>query len=244
MGEKDVKKNGQPQAEEKPVDGMQAEQEKEANKQDAHQAEAGTVETTAPEKKRSRTKLIVIIAAVIVVLAALGCWFSGLVGGISEAEARQIACQQIPGATTETANAAFVHREFDDFRVEYDVQIQHDNTLYEFTILKRNGKITSQDVESIGTIQNNGQTQTQAGQQQAQTQTQQAADIGVEKAKEIALTQVSGAAASNIVKAKSDYDNGRLIYEIEIQYQGQEYDFDIAAEDGSIVKQSVESIHD
>ena len=67
-----------------------------------------------------------------------------------------------------------------------------------------------------------------------------AADIGLEKAKSIALGKVSGADAGNIVKAERDYDDGILEYEIEIVYNGYEYDFEINGSSGSIISHETE----
>lgn len=61
------------------------------------------------------------------------------------------------------------------------------------------------------------------------------ADIGIEKAKETALAQVKGADESHIVKAERDCDDGVREYDIEIHYNGYEYEFEITAEDGTII---------
>lgn len=66
------------------------------------------------------------------------------------------------------------------------------------------------------------------------------ADIGIERAKEIALSQVGGADRSDIVKAERDYDDGRLEYEIKIIYNGYEYEYEIAGSDGSIISSDME----
>jgi len=59
--------------------------------------------------------------------------------------------------------------------------------------------------------------------------------ISQDKAREIALAQVPGATAKNMTKLTLDRDDGRLIYEIEIRYNGMEYDFEINAADGVIL---------
>ncbi len=67
-------------------------------------------------------------------------------------------------------------------------------------------------------------------------------DIGLEKAKSIALSQVSGASSSNITKAYKDYDDGRAEYDIEIRYNGYEYEFEISASSGNILSKDVDRI--
>lgn len=58
--------------------------------------------------------------------------------------------------------------------------------------------------------------------------------IGVEKAKEIALAKVPGA---TVVKAEFDKDDGVPIYEVELVKGPYEYDFEIHAKTGKILKQ-------
>lgn len=72
------------------------------------------------------------------------------------------------------------------------------------------------------------------------------ADIGLEQAKKIAIGAVPGSSAANIVKAKRDYEDdwGYYEYEIELVYNGMEYDFEIRATDGAIIKKDAESIYD
>ncbi len=66
------------------------------------------------------------------------------------------------------------------------------------------------------------------------------AGIGLEKAKSIALGQVSGASASDITIAHCDYDDGRLEYDIEIVYNGYEYEFEIDGTSGTILSHDID----
>lgn len=61
----------------------------------------------------------------------------------------------------------------------------------------------------------------------------QSAYIGIERAKSIALKRVPGA---RITKIKLDYENGRPVYEGEMHKGGWEYEFDIDAVTGNIIK--------
>ena len=67
------------------------------------------------------------------------------------------------------------------------------------------------------------------------TTTTSTGDIGAEKAKEIAL-QHAGLTASQVsfIKAERDYDDGRLVYDVEFFTSNKEYDYEIAAADGTI----------
>ena len=67
-------------------------------------------------------------------------------------------------------------------------------------------------------------------------------DAALEQAKEIALKEVPGAVAEDIVLAYEDYDDGRVEYNVEIRYDGYEYDFEIDASSGNIVSKDVDRI--
>ena len=79
----------------------------------------------------------------------------------------------------------------------------------------------------------------------AEETTTAAGDIGVDKAKEIAL-QDAGIAAddANFTKANADIDDGINIYEVEFTSGETEYDYDIDAATGNILEKSSESIYD
>ncbi len=64
--------------------------------------------------------------------------------------------------------------------------------------------------------------------------------IGVSRAKEIALKKVPGAKNSHVKEIHLDRENGRMVYEGEIHYNGWEYEFDIDAVTGAIVKWKVD----
>lgn len=64
--------------------------------------------------------------------------------------------------------------------------------------------------------------------------------IGVNRAKTIALKKVPGAKNSNIREIHLDRENGRMVYEGEIYYNGWEYEFDIDAVTGAVVKWKVD----
>ena len=194
------------------------------------------VEKDGKGKGKKKGVIAAVIVAVVVVIALIACWFMGVIGGISEAEAKEIAYGQVQGATDD--GSASVIKEFDDGRMTYDIQIVHDNTIYEFSILARNGDVVNTDMETI----NQGGS-TVNGQNNA-SQTAPSGDIGVDKAKEIALAQVSGASASDITKANAEMDDGRYMYEVEIVYDQMDYDFEIDAATGEIISQTSESVYD
>ena len=64
--------------------------------------------------------------------------------------------------------------------------------------------------------------------------------IGVNRANNIALKKVPGANNSHVKEIHLDRENGRMVYEGEIYYNGWEYEFDIDAVTGAIVKWKVD----
>jgi len=60
----------------------------------------------------------------------------------------------------------------------------------------------------------------------------------------IALDRVIGATTEHIYRFESDYENSRPIYEGEIHYEQQEYDFEIDAQSGAILEWDMEPIRD
>lgn len=69
----------------------------------------------------------------------------------------------------------------------------------------------------------------------------QSAYIGLEAAKEAALKH-AGVSASDatFVEAEYDYDDGRMVYELEFHMKGTEYDYEIDAQTGEVVKYKTE----
>ena len=64
--------------------------------------------------------------------------------------------------------------------------------------------------------------------------------IGVNRAMNIALKKVPGANSSHVKEIHLDRENGRMVYEGEIYHNGWEYEFDIDAVTGAIVKWKAE----
>jgi len=71
----------------------------------------------------------------------------------------------------------------------------------------------------------------------AQTSYSAEAKISYERAKEIALATVGGGTVKEI---ELDRENGRLVYEVEVKYNGREYEIDIDAITGEIVKYKID----
>ena len=135
------------------------------------------------------------------------------------------------GLTTSQVTFVRAYPDWDDGRYVYDVEFYTaDYREYDYEIDAVTGSILSFDYD--------------ADHYTRPAQPDDGNDIGLEKAKSIALSQVSGASAANIREAKRDYDDGRLEYEVKIVYGNYEYEFEINGTTGTILSRDVESIWD
>ncbi|NLV74251.1 MAG: cell wall protein [Chloroflexi bacterium] len=67
--------------------------------------------------------------------------------------------------------------------------------------------------------------------------------IGADRAREIAL-QHANVSASDVVKVELDYENGVLVYEVDFVAGGFEYEYDINATNGTVIKHDKDTIVD
>lgn len=138
-------------------------------------------------------------------------------GDIGVEKAKQIALNH---AGLKAADVTFIKADtdYDDGRKVYDVEFYSGNKEYDYEIDAATGTILSYDYE-------------------AEDSTAPTVNVNITgaRAKEIALAKVPGATMANIHKFEMDYDDGRMIYEGEIHYNGWEYEFEIDAATGAII---------
>ncbi len=139
-------------------------------------------------------------------------------GGLLSAESAKAKALAHAGLT----DAAFtkLELEWDNGRQVYDLEFYAGDSEYDYELDAVNGTVLSYEIKSG-------------------TPTASSA-ITLAKAQEIALSKVPGAAASHIRKLELDWDDGRQIYEVEIMYQGVEYEMEIDAATGAIVDYDVD----
>ena len=131
------------------------------------------------------------------------------------------------GFTASQVQRLKVEKDYDDGRLEYEVEFYAGTTEYDYTISGTDGTILKQDKEEHGGSQT---TQPSAG-----------SDIGAEKAKSIALSD-AGFTASQVqdLQVEKDNDDGRLEYEVEFRVNGTEYEYTISAADGTILEKDID----
>ena len=149
-------------------------------------------------------------------------------GEITEEEAKNIALEKA-GLKASEVKFTRVKLEMDDGVRVYDVDFTKDNVEYNADVRVSDGVIVSWDVDDYNHIN------------QTTPPEQSTGDIGVEKAKEIALNK-AGLSAGEVVftEASLDYDDGRKVYEIEFKKDRTEYSAEVLASDGTIVSWDVD----
>lgn len=146
-------------------------------------------------------------------------------GKVTAEEAKQIALQHA-GLKSDAVTFVKEKLERDDGRQKYDIEFYtSDFQEYDYEIDATTGEILSYDYDA---------------EQYAAVETGEG--ITEEKAKEIALSQVSGATANDIYEWEVDYDDGRLQYEGKIYDADTEYEFTIDGYSGAIQSWETEPI--
>ena len=150
---------------------------------------------------------------------------------ISEADAKKAAFDHA-GVTEADVTGLRVKLDYDDGRQVYDVEFYSGNQEYDYEISATDGTVLSfdQEMDDWARAQNSASAAQGAGTNAA------SAALSEADAKALALAQVPGATEENIVKFGLDYDDGRSVYEIEIRYEYAEYEIEIDAATGDIVK--------
>lgn len=134
----------------------------------------------------------------------------------------------------QTADAVYFEKakqDYDDGVLVYEIEFIAGDTEYEYEINARTGDIVKNKREAADTPQNGNS----GGSGNTGNAGNTAASITVDQAKEIALKHAGQTAdAVYFKKAKQDYDDGVLVYEIEFLAGGTEYEYKIDAQTGAI----------
>lgn len=183
-------------------------------------------------KKLSLLMLLAIVLA--------GCGNNNKVNALTLEEAQEIAVAEVEGKKVLKAK-----QDYDDGVTYYDFTVVTDNEKYEIevdandgTILKkeRDKDYVSNTNEGTVTPIDNGNTATNTNDNTNNTTSNQTTTnniISNEEAQNIALNKTGG---GYLVKCELDHDDNMMVYEIEVKNGNYEYDIDVNASNGDILK--------
>lgn len=183
-------------------------------------------------KKLSLLMLLAIVLA--------GCGNNSKVNALTLEEAQEIAVAEVEGKKVLKAK-----QDYDDGVTYYDFTVVTDNEKYEIevdandgTILKkeRDKDYVSNTNEGTVTPIDNGNTVTNTNDNTNNTTSNQTTTnniISNEEAQNIALNKTGG---GYLVKCELDHDDNMMVYEIEVKNGNYEYEIDINASNGDILK--------
>lgn len=136
---------------------------------------------------------------------------------ISAAKAQEIALAQTNGGTVTR-----VRQEYEDRRLVYDIIVQNGAERHSMEIGASDGRIYDYEIKYTSATRN---TTTAA--------TTTSTAITAAKAKKIALARIG---RGTVRKAELDRENGIMVWEVEIRDGRWEYDLEVNAQTGAIVK--------
>ena len=157
---------------------------------------------------------------------------------ITVERAKQIALND---AGVKESSAVFLRAnlDWDDGRMQYEVEFYSGNTEYDYDIDAVTGAILSsdRDLEDFQ-IWNSG-TSTNRPANVSSGSASSGNYITAERAQQIALAECPS--GSTVVKCQFDWDDGRAEYEVEIRNGWTEYDFEIDAVTGTIFSRDIDN---
>jgi len=158
---------------------------------------------------------------------------------IGEAKAKEIALGNAGVKESETSNLS-IKLDRDDGRFEYDVKFFVGNVEYEYEIDAATGEIYQSEREEKKSASEEKASGSSA-EKKSSSGSGSSDDIGAAKAKAIALDHagVSESKARGL-SAERDRENGVLVYEVEFEADGMEYEYEIDAATGKIRKSQKE----
>ena len=149
------------------------------------------------------------------------------------------AAEQYAGTTALDSVTAEVDSELDEFPAHYEVELHTAWGEFEYLVDAYTGKVISGQKDLLAAVSASNETTKPSGQKPAPSGTVQ--DIGYAKAKSIALNH-AGVSENQAydMDIELDDEDGKLVYEIEFKSGNMEYDYEIDAASGAILKHEAE----
>ena len=154
-------------------------------------------------------------------------------------DAAAYAAEQYAGTAALDSVTAEVDPEIDESPAHYEVELHTQWGEFEYLVDAYTGKVLSGQKDLPTTVSAQNEAAKPSGQKPAPSGAAQ--DIGYAKAKSIALNH-AGVSESKAydMDIELDEEDGKLVYEVEFKSSGMEYDYEIDAATGTILKQEAE----
>ena len=154
-------------------------------------------------------------------------------------DAARTAAEEYAGTTALDSVTAEVDPELDESPAHYEVELQTAWGEFEYLVDAYTGKVLSGQKDLLAAISASNETTKPSGQKPAPSGMVQ--DIGYAKAKSIALNH-AGLSENQAydMDIELDDEDGTLVYEIEFKSGNMEYDYEIDAASGAILKHEAE----
>ena len=154
-------------------------------------------------------------------------------------DAAAYAAEQYAGTTALDSVTAEVDSELDESPAHYEVELQTAWGEFEYLVDAYTGKVLSGQKDLLAAVSASNETTKPSGQKPAPSGTVQ--DIGYAKAKSIALNH-AGLSENQAydMDIELDDEDGTLVYEVEFKSGNMEYDYEIDATSGTILKHEAE----
>ena len=154
-------------------------------------------------------------------------------------DAAAYAAEQYAGTTALDSVTAEVDSELDESPAHYEVELHTAWGEFEYLVDAYTGKVLSGQKDLLAAVSASNETTKPSGQKPAPSGTVQ--DIGYAKAKSIALNH-AGLSENQAydMDIELDDEDGKLVYEVEFKSGNMEYDYEIDAASGAILKHEAE----
>lgn len=153
-------------------------------------------------------------------------------------EAAKSAALANAGVSADQARFTKIQMDYEDGVAVYEIEFRTSTHEYEYEINAQTGAVRSKDIEALP-----GSSGGHHSDDYHSDQSQTGGDsvIGTERAKSAALGH-AGLSAGEVqfTKAELDHEDGRAVYEIEFRKGGMEYEYEIDAATGAVLKYEIE----
>ncbi len=151
-------------------------------------------------------------------------------------DAARTAAEQYAGTTALNSVTAEIDPELDEFPAHYEVELHTAWGEFEYRVDAYTGKVLSGQKDLLSTVSGQGDAS-----KPVDSKTTPSGDIGYAKAKSIALNH-AGVSENKAydMDVELDDEDGRLVYEVEFKSGNREYDYEIDAASGAILKHETE----